>query len=62
MPLLAEILIHPADLQEILNQLAAKHHTGAVIIIDCKWSYTVRDTANMFITEVKKQEHTLESP
>ncbi len=56
MPLLPEITIHPADLQEILNQLAAKHHTGPVIIIDCKWSCTIRDTNNSFITEVKKSQ------
>lgn len=43
-------------MQQILEQLAAKKHIGPVKIIDCKWSYTVRDTNDMFITDVKKSQ------
>lgn len=43
-------------MQQILEQLAAKKHFGPIKIIDCKWSYIIRDTNEMLITEVKKSQ------
>ena len=56
MPLLEKITIHPKDLVELLELLKQKQHTGPVIIIDCKWSYTIRDVDDQFITDLKKSE------
>ena len=56
MPLLESININPIDLQEILNQLAAKDYHGQVTIIDCKFSWTVRDSNQFLLADVKKTE------
>lgn len=54
MPHLDSILITTEELQEIFNQVAAKKYTGAIVIIDCIYSWTVRDNNGFLITDIKK--------
>lgn len=53
---LDSIFIDPKTLTDILKQLQAKNHTGVVAIIDCVYSFTIRDIDGMFITDIKKEE------
>ena len=54
MPNLDQIFIHPEDLQEILNQVAAKKYSGPIKIIDCIYSWTVRDFNGFLLTDINK--------
>jgi len=55
MPAPDQIIIHPATLQKILNQLSAKAWTDAEIIIrDTGTQFIIRDPFENFITVVDK--------
>jgi len=56
MPRLDQIIITPTQLHDILQALNHKKHSGPIIIIDAKFTFTIRDIDNQFITEVKKEE------
>ncbi len=55
MPFLKEIIVHPHDLQHILEQLSTQAWSqGPVIIRDTGDQITVRDLSEHYITSVKK--------
>ncbi len=57
MPHLDQILIHPHDMQNIMEALISHQYSGPIIIIDKKLTWTIRDIDYHFITEVKKCTH-----
>lgn len=58
MPFLKEIIIHPHDLQQILEHLSTQSWSqGPVIIRDIGDTIVVRDISEHYITSIKKSIH-----
>lgn len=54
MPLLDSIILFPQDLNNILQILKAKKHTGPVELVDTNGTITVRDIDKCFIANVER--------
>lgn len=56
MALLDKITVHPRDLVNVLESVQQTGYTGHIKLIDTNGSITVRDSSDLFLTEVKKHE------